>query len=225
MGRGPKGRARQNAPYSPWWLCKGTAPGSGQIRSYSSPLVLRCRLAVQLDLDKDWSVGARGVGRRRVPYSRGRTATQPGQAGGPRGVIRCSFVLQGLRGPRRLGPRSGRRGCGESRVGSWRRPAPGRLRAHKSRPVRAVAARARVNSAWCSARPPSHSRKTATARLLRTGAAGGKLLPDEGTLQPSAGRAGVTIETLYLLRRPVQAPVRKARILEPASALTSGGGP
>ena len=218
MGRGPKGRTRRSAPYSPWWLCKGAAPGSGQIRSYSSPLVLRCRLAVQLDLDKDWSVGARGVGRRRVAYSRGRTAAQPGQAGGPRGVIRCSFVLQGLRGPRLLGTRSGRRGCGESRVGSWRRPAPGRLRAHKSRPVRAVAARARVNSARCSARPPSHSRKTAPARLLRTGAVGGPVKPGEGALRPSAGRAGVAVETLYHLRQPVRVHVRSARVLGPAGA-------
>ena len=62
--------------------------------------------------------------------------------------------------------RSERRGCGETRVGPWSRPAPGRLRAHQSQPVRAVATRARVNSTRCSARPPSHSRDRTPNRLL-----------------------------------------------------------
>ena len=176
---------------------------------------------VRLDLDRDWSVGARGVGRRRVPYSRGWTAAQPGQAGGPRGVIRCSFVLQGLGAPDCSGPVVGVVAAASP---AWVRGVALHLAAcapiSKSRPVRAVAARARVNSARCSARPPSHPRKTAPARLLRTGAVGGTVKPGEGALRPSAGRAGVAVETLYPLRRPVRVPVRSVRVLGPAGTRT-----
>ena len=80
MGRGPQGRTRRNAPYSRWWLCKGAAPGSVQSRSYSSPLVVHRRLAVQLDLDKDGSVGREESERRRTPSSRGaRRRSSPGE--------------------------------------------------------------------------------------------------------------------------------------------------
>ena len=79
MGRGPPDRPRRNAPYSRWWLCKGAAPGSVQIRSYRSPLVLHCRLAVQLDLDKDWSVGREESGDAGMlrPFPKGRSASSP----------------------------------------------------------------------------------------------------------------------------------------------------
>ena len=50
---------------------------------------------------------------------------------------------------------------------AWSRHAHGRRsRAHQSQPMRAVATRARVHSARCSARPPSHSRDRTPNRLL-----------------------------------------------------------